>query len=126
MSLGATHELAPDSPRVYAAVDRHRPRRRLPLVASPREMGNVVGAGLLFVVSLFFSATEFVDADRLRIDCMNDVESACLAIAHAPSDFTRVGAYVLVAFAQVAVLFLVGQAIERRVHDADLDPSWRR
>jgi hypothetical protein len=89
-------------------------------------LGSVVGAGLLLVVSLFFSATEFVDVDRLRLDCMHDVESACLAIAYGPSDFTRVGVYILVAFAQVAVLFLIGEVVERRLADSDRDPAWRR
>lgn len=90
-------------------------------------LGTVVGTGVLLVVSLFFSAAEFVDADRVRIDCItNGLKDACLAIAHGPADVVRVGAYGLVAFVQVAVLFLVGLSAERRIEDADRDPAWRR
>jgi len=89
-------------------------------------LGNVVAVAVFLVASLFFSAAEFVEVDRLRMACMDGIKDACLAIALGPSDFVRVGAYGMVAFVQVMVLFLVSESIERRMRKADLDPSWRQ
>lgn len=91
------------------------------------ELATVVLMAGFLVTSLFFAAVEFVDCDRTRIACMVDgIKSACLAIAHGPSDVVRVGAYGVVAFVQIMALFVAGGAVEKRIRNATVDPAWRR
>jgi Co/Zn/Cd efflux system component len=75
--------------------------------------GTIAGAGVCFVGFVFFAAWDFAEA-------LNSPPPIT-----APSIFTKIAAYGFVAMAQVMVVFLVSQSIEKRISDRDRDGAWR-
>ena len=89
--------------------------------------GKVAAILILLVFSMAFSAIEFVDCDRTRLACIQDgLKSACLSMAEGPDDSVRVGAYGIVGMAQIGLVFLASDIVEKRRRNDDFDPAWRR
>lgn len=75
--------------------------------------GIIVGAGVCFVGFIFFAAWDFAEALKSPPPIT------------APSIFTKIVIYGFVAMAQVMVLFLASQSVEKRIQDRERDPLWR-
>ena len=76
-------------------------------------IGTAVGAFVLFMGFLVFGGIEYVDAMAYRRRCQ-EMNLPC-PISD-PSDFVRIMTFGIVAMAQIMVLFLVSDGVEKRTH----------
>jgi hypothetical protein len=83
---------------------------------------TILGSAVFFVGFIFFAGAEYSEAVSYRVWC-ETTNTPCPPST--PSDFVRIVAYGGVAMVQVMLLYLLSDAIERRLRNRDVDPAWR-
>jgi hypothetical protein len=83
--------------------------------------GNVLGAGIIFAAAIGFIGREYVELERAYAGCV----AAGLECANEPIDFTRIGIYGVIAFAEVIALFGVSLVVEERARRRLYAREWR-
>lgn len=73
-------------------------------------IGNVVGSGVVLLVTLVCFGGQFVDVLRLSAAC----DAAGIVCAMHPSLFMGLAVFVLIGFIEVAVLYVVSLVAEER------------
>jgi ABC-type Na+ efflux pump permease subunit len=74
-------------------------------------MGNLVGAGVMFLGAVLSIAREYVELSRMRQACL----AARTLCDISPDDFTRYSVYAGIAFLEVFLLFTVSLLAEERM-----------
>jgi|SRR5579862_1941624 len=85
-------------------------------------VGNVIGAIVIFMTAILLANAERVDIERLQVKC---VAEGRYCPTDVPALFRRMVVYALIAFVEVAVLFMISLRIEERRRRSQFDPEWR-
>jgi hypothetical protein len=84
---------------------------------------TVLGSAVFFLGFIVFAGMEYYEAVSYRIWCQA-TNTPCRPSN--PSDFTRIVVYGGIAMLQTMTLYLLSDAIEKRIRERGVDPSWRR
>lgn len=84
-------------------------------------MGNVIGAGVIFLAVILLFAREYVELARLRQSCAQ----AGVACSIHPDDFIRYAIYGFIGFLDVIALFMVSLAVEERLRRRNRAREWQ-
>jgi len=85
-------------------------------------IGNAIAAGVLMLSAVLLANHERVLALRLQNDCL---DRGMFCHFDVPQLFDRMAVYAIIAFVEIAVLFLVSARVERRRSRRHVDPQWR-
>ena len=85
-------------------------------------VGNVIGAGVIFVSTLGFVAREYIIFFRQRQDCLG-TRAGCDGLS-AADGFTRFAIFGIIGMFDVAALFVMHAAFERRRANRGVERKW--
>ena len=85
-------------------------------------IGNAIAAALILITPIFLSVAERVDVAKYEQRCVDFARYCPIDVS---ALFMRMATYAVIAFAEIAVLFLVSSKFEERAKRQDFDPEWR-
>jgi hypothetical protein len=87
-----------------------------------RELGNIAGMGIIFVIAVWMILMEYADLGHWTQACL-DAGHVCNP---SPSGFIRYAIYAGIGVLEVFVLFAVSLKLEERERNSGYAPEWRR
>lgn len=84
-------------------------------------IGNIVGAGLIFVGAIVMIFREYVEIQRVTMRCLQ----AGIVCSFSPEPFTRFAVYGLIALVEACSLFAISVMVEQRIRRRTAAPNWR-
>ena len=84
--------------------------------------GNIASTSVVFAAGIALILREHVELDRMVQGCL-EAGTVCWP---EPGAFTRFAVYASIALLEIFMVFTLSLRVERRMHEREYAPEWRR